>query len=404
MKNARIIFIIGLVIVLISNGCKEKQDPKPGIKTIKIAGLFSETGGLSYLGLTSEEAIKIAIGEINKDYENRSIPYRFELTVFDTKIDANLALDAMRTIGAGGFKLVIGPQTSAELIAIKPIADSLGIMGVSPSSTTSLLSVPNDMVFRYAPGEQIVGEAMAKSIYLKGKRALVCISRNDAGSLGLNNAISSNFKNQGGVTVSAGNFNGTDVDFTAVLSEVNKQINNYAKTYSKSQIGVLSTSFDETILLFKQANSDTTLSSVNWYGGVGFFKNNAITTNTAASQFAVNTKFFSPGFSLPNSASKIWSPLLTKIKTKTGLDGDALTLNSYDIMRVFGIMVEAQNGLPATPELLRLAFLNASNQHSGATGPIMLNANGDRANGTFDYWGLQNNNGNFQWYFVGQSK
>ena len=404
MKNLSLIFIISLALCIFTNGCKEKDPVKPEIKTIKVAGLFSKTGGLSYLGITSEDAIKIAIDEINNDYAQRSIPYRFELTVFDTKIDANLALEAMRTIAANGFKLVIGPQTSAELIAIKPIADSLGILVVSPSSTTSLLSVPNDMVFRYAPGEQIVGEAMATSMYSKGKRALVSISRNDAGSLGLNNAISSNFTNQGGVTVSAGVFNGTDVDFSTTLSEVKKQIENYAKTYSKAQIGVLSTSFDETILLFNQANSDTTLSSVNWYGGVGFFKNNAITTNIPASQFAVNTKFFSPGFSLPNLASNIWSPLLTKIKANTALDGDALTLNAYDIMHVFGIMVEAQNGIPSTPELLRSAFFGASNSHSGATGPITLNANGDRGNGTFDYWGLQNNNGNFQWYFVGQSK
>lgn len=404
MKNLRIIFIFSIAITIFSNACKEKDPIKPEVKTIKIAGLFSKTGGLSYLGITSEEAIKIAIEEINNDNAARSIPYRFELTVFDTKIDAALAVAAMQSIVAGGFKLVIGPQTSAELIAIKPIADSLGIMVVSPSSTTSLLSVPNDMIFRYAPGEQIVGEAMATTMYSKGKRALVSISRNDAGSLGLNNAISSNFTNQGGVNFSAGVFNGTDVDFSNILSEVKKQIENYAKTYSKSQIGVLSTSFDETILLFNQANSDTTLSCVNWFGGVGFYKNNAITTNIPASQFAVNTKFFSPGFSLPNPASNIWIPLLTKIKTNTGLDGDALTLNSYDIMHVFGIMVEAENGIPSTPELLRASFLNASNSHSGATGPIMLNANGDRGNGTFDYWGLQNNNGNFQWYFVGQSK
>ena len=172
MKNLSLIFIISLALCIFTNGCKEKDPVKPEIKTIKVAGLFSKTGGLSYLGITSEDAIKIAIDEINNDYAQRSIPYRFELTVFDTKIDANLALEAMRTIGAGGFKLVIGPQTSAELIAIKPIADSLGIMVVSPSSTTSLLSVPNDMVFRYAPGEQIVGEAMATSIYSKGKRAI----------------------------------------------------------------------------------------------------------------------------------------------------------------------------------------------------------------------------------------
>lgn len=404
IDTIRKISVIFFITVLLLTSCK-KDEPIGGVyTTIKVAGLFSKTGDLSYLGISSEAAIGLAIDQINRDFESRQVPYRFSLTVFDTKIDPILAVSSMRALAADGYKLVIGPQTSAELLAIKPIVDSLGILVVSPSSTANSLSLPDDMIFRYAPGEQITGKAMANTLKKQGKKALIAISRNDAGSLGLNAAITSNFTGLGGSTISAGNFAGTDVDFSVVLAEVKKQILQYAAIYSKSEIAVLSTSFDETTLLFHQAAADTVLSSVNWVGGVGFFKNKNLLKDTAASQFAVTTQFFSPGFTLPAANQSVWSPLLSQIFNSTGIQGDALTLSAYDVMKVFGTMIETGKGLPSTPAALKSAFASASNGHLGTTGIIMLNANGDRANGIFDYYGLKKTGGIFDWYFVGQSE
>ena len=48
--------------------------------------------------------------------------------------------------------------------------------------------------------------------------------------------------------------------------------------------------------------------------------------------------------------------------------------------------------------------VNISPLHWRGRERSQLNANGDRANGTFDYWGVENNNGVYNWYFVGQSQ
>jgi ABC-type branched-subunit amino acid transport system substrate-binding protein len=143
---------------------------------------------------------------------------------------------------------------------------------------------------------------------------------------------------------------------------------------------------------------------VNWYGGVGFYKNQNLLSNSAASQFAVNTSFFSPGFSLPMATQNIWTPLLANIFAKSGENGDALTLCAYDIVKVMAKMVTQNFGVPEFAAALRTSFMNASNSYVGVTGPIQLNTNGDRSNGTFDYWGVENNNGVYNWYFVGQSQ
>jgi ABC-type branched-subunit amino acid transport system substrate-binding protein len=67
-------------------------------------------------------------------------------------------------------------------------------------------------------------------------------------------------------------------------------------------------------------------------------------------------------------------------------------------------MVELYHGVPENASELQSAFYNAANAHEGSTGIIELDVNGDRSNGTFDFWGLQLNNGTFEWTFVGQSE
>ncbi|MFM8949866.1 MAG: hypothetical protein ACKOKB_03700, partial [Bacteroidota bacterium] len=62
-----------------------------------------------------------------------------------------------------------------------------------------------------------------------------------------------------------------------------------------------------------------------------------------------------------------------------------------------------QGSLPAG-SLLQMGFYNLSNQSNGATGPLSLDLAGDRSTGVFNYWGLVNNNGVYEWTIVGQSQ
>ena len=404
MKTTIKLFIALVASLFIFTGCDKNEEVNGQVTTIQISALLSETGGLSYIGLSSKSALEIAINEINQDFSSKNSPYRFELKVYDTQLNPTIAVQAMQSIAASGCRFVIGPLSSAEVTAVKPIADSLGILVVSPSSTASSLSIANDMVFRFVPGDQIVGQAMANSIANEGKKALVLISRNDVGSLGLNAAYASSFANLGYDTSLVATFDGTTTDFSSVIANVKNQIINYSTTHPRSEIGVVSTSFDETTLLFNQAYGDSVLSSVNWYGGDGFYKNQNLLTNSSASQFAVNTNFYSPGFSLPIATQNVWSPLLNKIYNISGQEGDAFTLNSYDIVKVLAKMVQQNFGVPAFGLPIRNAFTTAANGYQGITGPILLNANGDRANGTFDYYGVQYSNNAYEWYFVGQSQ
>jgi len=396
--------VLALLLALSLIGCRKDHEHEEEVKTIKVAALLSQTGGWSNLGITSKSALDIAVEDINHDFSCAHIPFRIELTVFETQLDPVIAAQTIENISANGYKFVIGPQSSAELALVKPIADSLGILVVSQGSTASSLAIANDMVFRFVPGDQIEGAALANTMKNAGKQALVTLARNDAGNLGLQNSVGNNFTNLGGNVVSVGTYETTVTDFTTVLADVKSQIIGLNTTYTIDQIAVYLASFDEAVALFNQASSDPVLSGVNWYGGDGFVKNAALLQDPAAAQFAIATNFFCPDFGLPMSTEYLWSSIISTINGMTGIQSDAYTLAAYDAMHVISKMIEAENGIPSSSASLQSAFFNASNGYSGATGIISLNDNGDRASGSFDYWGIENVNGTYQWVFVGQSE
>jgi branched-chain amino acid transport system substrate-binding protein len=399
MKKLLVLFFCVITIV----SCRKEHEHEE-VQEIKVAALLSQTGGWSNLGITSKAAIEIAVDNINADFKCRHIPFRFELTVFETQLDPVIAAQTVENISSSGYKFIIGPQSSAELALVKPIADSLGILVVSQGSTASSLAIANDMIFRYVPGDQIEGAALANSIKNAGKQALVTLARSDAGNLGLQSSVGNNFTNLGGNVISVGNYETTTADFTTVLADVKSQIIGLNSTYTNDQIAVYLASFDEAVALFNQASSDPILSGVNWYGGDGFVKNTALLQDPAAAQFAIATNFFCPDFGLPMSTEYLWSSIITTINGMTGIQSDAYTLAAYDAMHVISKMIEAEDGIPSSAASLQSAFLNASNGYSGATGVISLNDNGDRASGSFDYWGLAFANGVYSWSLVGQSE
>lgn len=393
-----------MLVALISSGCKKENEKNEETQIIKIAALLSKTGEWSNLGITSEAALKLGIDKINGDFESRKLAYRFELSVFDTKLTPSIALDTMEYLADNGFRIVIGPQSSSELAMIKSIADSFGILVVSQGSTASSLALAGDALFRYVPGDQIETKAMAKTMINAGKQAIVTLARNDVGNLGLQDALTSNFTNLGGTVVSAGTYDALETDFTIVLNEVKTRILQFSTSYSNAQIGVYLASFDEAVALFRKASVDPVLSGVNWYGGDGFTKNQDLLSDASATQFAIQTNFFSPEFGLPASAQSVWSPLLTEILNQCGQEADAFSLSAYDAINVIAKVVENNNGVPNTGSTFFNMFQSTSNSHMGATGSIILNVNGDRANGTFNYWGLTSAGGVIKWTLVGQSE
>jgi len=126
-------------------------------------------------------------------------------------------------------------------------------------------------------------------------------------------------------------------------------------------------------------------------------------SDAGASSFAVAARFFAPTLGLPQQVNPALVTVSEAIKNKTGIQPDAYSLAVYDALWVIARTVAAFPEPPNDFTKVKETFHREANQYYGITGPMHLNAAGDRSKGNFDYWGIVNQSGTYRWKWVGRS-
>ena len=400
MRNLSLVF---LALFFLGISCK-KSDSVVQDNTIPIAGLLSLTGNWSSLGLTSQEAITLAVSDVNAYLQQVGSSIRFSASFYDTKLDTALAQAALNDALAKNIHYVVGPQSSAEVAAIKNSADANKILIVSQGSTASSLAIAGDGIFRFCPGDSVEGNALAQTIVESGRTHLITLARDDAGNKGLQQRIGNSFSAFGGTIEAMTPYATTVTDFTELLAALKIKLQDQVTAYGADKVAVYLASFDECIDLFKQALPDPVFSSVRWYGGDGVVLSSALIADVDASSFAIATDFMAPNFGLPLQPHPSLSTIAATIKGKTGIDPDAYAFAAYDAVWV--LAKTALSFKSSTPDFnnLKDVFRAEADRYFGITGPVQLNTAGDRSTGSFDYWGIAIDGGVAQWKFVGKSQ
>ncbi|MEY3376953.1 MAG: hypothetical protein RL463_1263 [Bacteroidota bacterium] len=397
----KIVVVCCLVVLTILSSCKKAIDKS--VTEVEIGALLSITGNWSSLGLTSQKAIGLAIDDVNAYMEQKGTNIRFNGVVFDTKLDTAIAKLAIADLVRTRTKYVIGPQSSAELVAVKPFADQNNILVVSQGSTASSLAISGDGIFRFCPGDAVEGPAVAKTMFAEGKRVVVTVSRDDAGNKGLQSSVGSSFTAIGGQVDAIAPYSTTLTNYSSLLSTLKSKLQNYIAAQGAEKVAVYLASFDECVSLFNEAATDPVFSSVQWYGGDGVVLSTALTSDTKAAAFAAATKFIAPNFGLPALAHPDLSAKAAIIKSETGIEPDAYALAAYDAVWVIAKTVTAMPITNTSYDLTKKVFNIESSKYFGITGPLLLNAAGDRSTGSFDYWGIVLEGGSYKWKLVGKS-
>lgn len=371
-------------------------------KTINVRGLFSLTGNWSTLGTTSKAAIELAAEDINAYLAAKNASFRMSTSVADTKLETELAKTLFTQAKDEKISFIIGPQSSAELTAIKPLSDAAEVIVISQSSTAGSLAIANDAIFRFCPSDKIEGAAMAATIFKKGIKGLVTIARDDAGNKGLQSSTGAAFTAKGGETTPLLPYSTTLTNYSSVISDIKDWLGALITTYGADKVGIYLASFDEGVEIFKLAAADPMLNSVKWFGADGVALSTAFLT-PAVGDFIIKTSFFAPAFGLPVAHEAKWKPVAARIKTKSGIEPDAFALVAYDAMWTIAYTIEANNSSTDNFANLKYNFVDQAGKFSGVVGAETLDAAGDRATGTFDYFSVVKEGNNYVWKLVGKS-
>ncbi len=388
-------FVLPAMLGVAIHGCAD--DPAaPVSTTIPIGGLFSLTGNWASLGTASKVAVELAIADANAAAASRGSSLRFSAVIRDTKLDPATVQADLAALAAAGVEVVVGPQSSAEVTAVKSVADASGLLIVSHGSTAGSLAIPDDNVLRFTPSDTLEGVALAGLMRDDGVTHAVPLWRLDAGNVGLQVAIRRSFGLLGAVSAGV-QYAATETQYATTLAALRLQVEQaIAAAGGPATVAVAHAGFDEAADLFRLAASDAVLSSVRWYGTDGMVLSEAIRGDAVAAAFAQQVRLWAPAPGLEEAARPTWQAVSARIAAITGVEPDAFTLAAYDAVMVAARAYEAVGGTGARPAL-KAEFMRLTDDWVGTSGALRLNAAGDRAFGIFDFFAITSGAAGPQW-------
>jgi len=373
-----------LVLALGVAGCNDDSTAPAGSNQLVVGALLSLTGPGRTLGQTSEAALHLAADDLNAQLSGDGSPTRVSVRVEDTGLDPAQALDRLKTLAGEGVRIFVGPQSSSEVAALKPFADSAGVIVLSQGSTASSLSIPDDNVFRLVPDDSHEGQAVVALLAEDGIQTVVPLWREDAGNQGLHDAVQAQFQAQGGAVTAGAHYAPGTADFSAQLQAIKSQIGDAVAGSGAGAGAVYLAAFEESATVFAQASGDPTFAQVRWYGGDGTVQSAAVVADPASAGFAAATAFRAPTYGLGDQLLQQDAELIGTIADRSGLPPDAFTLAAYDALHV-ATLASAAVGLGSIGTY-RSQLLTQANAYTGATGPTTLNPAGDRAVGDYEFY------------------
>ena len=390
------ILVAGVFLVGVSAPRAFADSPNLKKKRVVLGGLFSLTGSWSTLGRAGQAAMEIAVEDVNTYLSGANAGFSLEGRVEDTQLVPTLALEKTRLFAQQGIRLLLGPQSSAEVAAIRDFVGANDLFLFSPSSTAGTLAIEGDAVFRFTPSDGPEGEAIAALMVEDGISVIVPLWRDDPGNNGLHDATQHSFTASGGVVLPGVRYSATTQDFTAVVDDVAAQVATARAQYGMNAVAVYLAAFDEAAALFARASLNASLAAVRWYGSDGTALSSVLLNDPVAAAFARSVGYPNPLFGLEAAAAAKWQPIAQRIQQKTGNVPESFALGVYDAVWVIARTLACHRG-KVRVETFQQAFPQEASSFYGTTGWTVLNAAGDRQFGNFDFWAIREEGGTLQW-------
>ena len=399
--------------IINSNHVNSNQDH--GKKEFVVGAILPFTGSLSSIGKSVKIALENAENDVNKHFEEMNSSSHFKLLMADSKTSPEESLVAIKKLHDNGAKIIVGPATSTAVSAVKEYADTNNIILISYSSTSPLLSIKGDNLFRLVPDDTYQGKIIAQRMINDGIKVIVPFWRSDIYGNELYNSTKSNFEKLGGKVEEGINYHPYTGKFATSLHRINfimwnqdleklsEIVSDAVRKYGVHSVGVYIISYDEITPILIQAPLYGMLEKVRWYGSDSIAQNHHITKNIDSAMFAMNTNFTNPLYSISNETEEshaLEKELEKKLHEEGSITYPAIAYDSYWISALSldknsTILSDKENFSKSFKELV----VETAESFGGMSGRIKLNAAGDRIGGNYDFWivGKDKDTQSYEW-------
>lgn len=347
--------------------------------------------------LESANAIAaIAKDDINAYLWDQGAGFSVEFVVRDNQASAAKALENTQYFKSQGIDLVIGHGWSGQCSASLSYVNENNMLLISPSSTSPLLSIAGDKLFRTCPNDFAQGPALAEMWDTWGIRAVLVMQRGDAWGDGLFNILEDELDARGIDLLGKIRYAPESTEFSSYLDLADGILGEAIAEYGGAQyVGFQLMSFSEDRIVQTQAADYPNLMDVIWMSTESGGRSERMLDETG--ELCVQTRHFSPfmGFDESNPEYVEFEDRYIEL---TGYYPSFYDAVHYDAFRLLVKCILETGSTDAG--LIADAIIPLSETYSGLTGNLALDETGDRIPQLHDIWGYYELAPGDNWYRI----
>lgn len=367
----RLKFLLELFLIIsaftVCNSCKQKKDALE-TKSIKIGAILPLSGDLAQYGESGKQGLTIALNEFKDNHKEVSC----DIVIEDDKADVKVALSAInKLILDDKVKIIVGAMASGVTLGIAPVINEKKVILLSPTSTSSDITIAGDYIFRVCVSDAFEGKSMVDYIFKNfptSKIGVIYIN-NDYG-IGLKKNFIENAKLVGLNIAIDNGYNPTQKDFKTIINKLkNEKIDLLYIVAQKEQLN-----------FFSQCKE---LNYKPQFTGSTMIEDNDLLSNLGS--FLSGTLYTYRSYN-PTDIGKSTQYFVTAYQNKYKKVPDFYAASVYDATKL-----ALQTTLECTAKNLDYKdYLYGVKDYNGVTGQITFDKNGDVQQG-FSIKKIQNN-------------
>lgn len=347
-------------------------------QTVKIGYVSSTTTGLE---TTVPLVQQIMVKDYNEYAKKLGYDVKFEYLVDDATGQAAVHLEKVQGFKAMDINIFIGGGWSSQASAALSYVNDNNMLMWSSSSTSPLLGIEGDNLYRMCPDDRIQAPAISRMLESQGIKYIVVIQRADAWADGIWNFFEPDFTSGGGVVLEKIRYAGEATEFANYLQSAEDKLKPAVEQYGADKCGVEIISFSESVTMVTQAQDFPTIYGLKWFGSDGTSITQQFIDDAPVQSSKL--KIFST-YAAPAESIK-FQDLYDRYYALLSMPFGYYSACSYDIGWVLTETILETQSTDAM-EIIPLQWITCYNSF-GASGWNRLNEFDDRLGGDYQIWG-----------------
>lgn len=360
--------------------------------TIYLGYISSTTAGLE----TTTPLVKDIIEpDLNAYAAKLGYNVTFEFLIDDASGQAAVHLEKVQGFKSIGVNMFIGGGWSSQAQAALSYVNDNDMLMVSSSSTSPLLAISDDNLYRFCPDDTIQAPAISAMVRAHGIEAVIVMQRGDAWADGLYNYFEPAFTGAGGVIVERIRYAGEATEFSNYLATAESIAQDAVATYGWDHVGLELIAFSESVVIVTQAVDYPTLYNLTWFGSDGTTLSQQHCDD--APEQTIHVKLHGT-YAAPADSEK-FNDLYDRYYALVSQPFGYYSACSYDAAWVLAESILQAQSLDATNVIP--IFSDVAGNTFGASGWTQLNEAGDRAMSNYQIWSYRDEGGDCRPYVSG---